>query len=327
MPVSYKKLPLEERIEYCNKMFEEQKGMIQSQLRPGEKMAHCVDETSFHGERYYPLLVNTSSGRVWNLTDGHWIDVKLETKNKKKPSNHRYHIVGAPNYFPEINPSKRGTIRTHLLVANYFGDKGPIYDFARKYNIPIEDAEAAFRINHIVPHDESLSNEENNNAANLQFIHDSRKVKERIQRYNITSILSQKILTGFKSAHAWLHRLLKGTFGKRKNWNETYVENDHLGQIFVKNLNEHFVKGLRLDEVWFDGSGEVFDVVMTARLKANGSDPDYPESFYLPKIHQLKEELAVEADEKERLKLEKRIQNLETNYVKQKAMLESWQKG
>lgn len=125
------------------KKFKEQKELIESQLMPGELYKHCTDTISFNGRYFVPCWVVTSKSRIWSLKLSRWIKTYREKKRD---------CVYASN--------PKRTLSVHLLVANYFCDKSVVELYGE------ENVEG----HHEESFDPEKTNEENNNAGNVQYI-------------------------------------------------------------------------------------------------------------------------------------------------------------
>lgn len=84
------------------------------ELKPGEKIVHCIDSKSFNGKFYYPQWVVSDEGRVWSLHCNKWMTPQI----LKREGNSYWGLptrkkVKKLDYDPK-------SVYVHALVCNYF---------------------------------------------------------------------------------------------------------------------------------------------------------------------------------------------------------------
>ncbi len=140
------------RINKIMECYNEQKKHIESYLRDGEQICHCIDEQSFGGRYYNPNWVVTSAGRIYSLVRKHWISPFLKSGGRRNKAGE----YPRTEYYVKIG---KRDVKFSRLIANYFCDKTLIQRYG----------EECVDVHHIVSFDSKLSCEENNCAGNLQY--------------------------------------------------------------------------------------------------------------------------------------------------------------
>lgn len=126
---------------------------LESIKRPGETFIQCLDKETFNGVFYAPSVLISNQARIYDLSVDNLLDIKLY------PGDTRHKF---------LNKYTNKKVYVHRFVANYFCNKAIIKAYGNDINL--------YEVNHKHRFDETKSNEENNNASNLEWqykpIHD-----------------------------------------------------------------------------------------------------------------------------------------------------------